>query len=150
MDQTQETPIREPIGRIMARIGRIFFANLQNNLSHLDIERSFYPLLLIEEGKGNMTQQDLAEKLAIDKVQVVRIVDYLSSNGYVEREQDIRDRRKHNLVITKKAEMSIPNIKLAIQKTTKLVLKSISEDQVEELYFLLKTIDKNIQSQKVN
>ena len=46
MTTTTDYYIREPIGRIMAGISRMFLSNLQKNLSELDIERSFYPLLL--------------------------------------------------------------------------------------------------------
>lgn len=75
--------IQKPLGRIMANIGRLYLAMLQMNLSHLDIERSYYALLIIDELNGELIQQDLADILDCDKVQVVRIIDYLSSNGYV-------------------------------------------------------------------
>ena len=86
MKSNSDNPIKEPIGRRLDKIGKLFLAKLQTNLTHLDIERSFYPLLLIEAGNG-LTQQNLAQKLNCDKVQVVRIIDYLSSNGYVQRVQ---------------------------------------------------------------
>jgi MarR family transcriptional regulator, transcriptional regulator for hemolysin len=142
--------IREPIGRIMASISRKFLDNLHRSLAHLDIERSFYPLLLIEAGNGNLTQKELAQKLSCDKVQVVRIIDYLSSNGYVERGQDINDRRKCNLVITEKAKKILPDIKNAIQETMTLTLKDVPENKVDELYRLLNLIDKNLSSLNVN
>ena len=44
MSKRDENYPREPIGRIMAKISRIFLADLQRNLSHLDIDRSYYPL----------------------------------------------------------------------------------------------------------
>lgn len=80
--------IKEPIGRKMDKIGKMFQSKLQNDLKHLDIDRSFYPLLLIEAGNG-ITQQELASRLLCDKVQVVRIIDYLSSNGYVEDRKSV-------------------------------------------------------------
>ena len=136
--------VREPIGRIMAGISRMFLANLHLNLSHLDIERSFYPLLLIELGNGNLTQKDLARKLSINKVQVVRIIDYLSSNGYVERCQNTDDRRKTSLQITEKARKFLPDIKEALKETTDIALKNVPEEKVDELYELLRDIDKNL------
>jgi MarR family transcriptional regulator, transcriptional regulator for hemolysin len=145
MDITTDQ-IREPIGRIMGSIGRKFLGNLQQSLMYLDIERSFYPLLLIEAGNGNLTQKELAHKLSCDKVQVVRIIDYLSSNGYVVRGQDINDRRKCNLVITEKARKILPDIKKAIRETTAMSLKNIPENKIEELYALLKIMDQNLSS----
>ena len=148
MDEDPQSLIKEPIGRIMGNIGRLFMADLHRNLSHLDIERSYYPLLLIEAGNGNLTQQELAGKLSCDKVQVVRIIDYLASNGYVERGQNPSDHRKSSLQITTKAKKILPDIKRAIHETTELALINVPEDKIDEIYALIKTIEKNLSTIK--
>jgi len=135
--------IKEPIGRKMDKIGKMFQSRLQNDLKHLDIDRSFYPLLLIEAGNG-ITQQQLASRLLCDKVQVVRIIDYLSSNGYVERIQNQTDKRKYELAITDKAREVLPEIKKAIKDTTSAALIHLSDDQINELYSLLSMIENNL------
>ncbi len=150
MGEIREEFIREPVGRVMASISRTFLENLQRNLAHLDIERSFYPLLLIEAGNGRLTQKDLARKLTINKVQVVRIVDYLSSHGYVERSRNSDDRRKTSLEITSKAKRFLPDIKSAIQETMDTALKNIPEEKIDELYSLLREIEKNLTNHKVS
>ena len=38
--------MQEPIGRKMDKVGRMFQVELQSELQHLDIERSFYPWTL--------------------------------------------------------------------------------------------------------
>jgi MarR family transcriptional regulator, transcriptional regulator for hemolysin len=137
--------MQEPVGRKMDKIGRMFQVKLQEKLRHLDIDRSFYPLLLIEAGNG-ITQQELAGKLRCDKVQVVRIIDYLSSNGYVERVQSRNDKRKYELAITEKAAQLIPDIKNVLDETTILSFKGLSENQVEEFYNTLNKIENNLLS----
>jgi DNA-binding MarR family transcriptional regulator len=138
--------IQEPIGRLMGNISRLYLSNLKKYLSHLEIERSFYPLLLIDEGEGKLIQQDLAAILDCDKVQVVRIIDYLSSNGYVEREQNTKDRRRSNLEVTEKAKNYIPDIQLAIKKTTDLALKDLPQNTADELFNILRRIEKNLKA----
>jgi MarR family transcriptional regulator, transcriptional regulator for hemolysin len=150
MHVKDESNIREPIGRVMGKISRIFLADLQNNLSHLDIKRSYYPLVLIEAGKGKLTQKELSGKLLCNKVQSVRIIDYLSSNGYVERVQNANDRRKINLQITVKAEKILPDIRKAFNTTTSMAVKGIPENQVNELYVLLLKIENNLATNKTN
>ena len=59
METNSEKKLREPVGRKMGKISKILQSNLQTNLSYLDIDRSFYPLLLIESHPG-ITQQELA------------------------------------------------------------------------------------------
>ncbi len=150
MSKRDENYPREPIGRIMAKISRIFLADLQRNLSHLDIDRSYYPLVLIQAGNGQLTQKELSGKLLCNKVQAVRIIDYLSSNGYVERVKNANDRRKINLTITGKAEKVLPDIRMAFYKTTSTAVKGIPENQVDELYFLLTKIENNLINNKRN
>lgn len=137
--------MKEPVGRKMDKIGKIIQARVQSDLKDLDIDRSFYPLLLIEEGNG-LTQQELADKLLCDKVQVVRIIDYLSSNGYVERVQNRQDKRKYELTVTEKALMAIPQIKNVIEKTTQLACEGLTEKQTDELYNMLVIIENNLLS----
>jgi MarR family transcriptional regulator for hemolysin len=139
--------MKEPLGRKMDKIGRMFQVMLQDDLKHLDIDRSFYPLLLIESGNG-ITQQELADKLLCDKVQVVRIIDYLSLNGYVERIQNPTDKRKYELTITEKARLALPEIKKTLDKVTNIAVKSLSEDQVHELRKMLIIIESNLSSYK--
>ena len=93
-----------------------------------------------------MTQQELAEKLSCDKVQVVRIIDYLSEHGYVNRVQNTSDRRKYGLEITEKAKKVIPDIKKAWEKANDVLLENLSENQVNELYASLKIIENNLAS----
>ena len=134
--------MQEPIGRKMDKVGRMFQAELQAELQHLDIERSFYPLMLIEAGNG-ITQQELADKLLCDKVQVVRIIDYLSYNGYVKRVQNQTDKRKYELTITEKARLVLPDIKKAISNTSSIAMKGLSENQVSQLYSMVSLIESN-------
>jgi Transcriptional regulators len=150
MSTEKEKLIREPIGRIMGKISKMFLANLQRNLSHLDIERSFYPLLLIEAGGGKLTQQELANELSCDKVQVVRIIDYLSLNGYVERVQNPKDRRVYELQITDKAREVIPDIKNTIHEVSGKALQGLAPEKINELYTTIRLIEKNLLSYKIN
>ena len=143
MDTIQKDILKEPIGRIMDKIGKLYQANLRAELSHLDIDRSFYPLLLIESRNG-MTQQELARELSCDKVQVVRIIDYLSKHGYVQRIQNPSDKRKYELTITEKARLLIPEIRKVIDNTTAIAFKGLSEKQTDELYEILNILEINL------
>ena len=145
MENVQNDILKEPVGRIMAKIGKLYQSNLRTELSHLDIDRSFYPLLLIESRNG-MTQQELAHELSCDKVQVVRIIDYLSKHGYVQRVQNLTDKRKYELTITENARLLIPEIRKVIDKTSAIAFKGLSEKQVNELYSILNILEINLLS----
>jgi len=135
--------MKEPVERIMGKISKISQDIVQGNLSHLDIDRSFYPLLLIDAGNG-ITQQELARELSCDKVQVVRIIDYLSSNGYVDRIPNKTDKRKYELSVTDKARKLIPDIKKAFDELSAITLKGLTIKQKNELYTLLTIVASNL------
>jgi MarR family transcriptional regulator for hemolysin len=99
----------------------MFLTVLNTYLADSDIDLFYYPILFIEASNGNLTQQELAGKLGCDKVQVVRIIDYLSENGYVIRVKNTQDRRKYGLEITEKAKNLVPDIKEAIKKANALL-----------------------------
>lgn len=135
---------REPIGRVTGRICKIFFGTLQKRLSNLEISRSFYPLLLIHFNDGELTQQNLADELQIDKVQVVHIIDYLSANGYVKRVQNPKDRREYKLFVTDKGRENIPRIKKTTDELMEIAFKDIPSAKIEELYETLYMVKRNL------
>lgn len=135
--------MKEPVERIMGKISKMSQSILHQKLGHLDIDRSFYPLMLIEAGNG-ITQQELSLKLSCDKVQVVRIINYLSVHGYVQRVHNEIDRRKCHLTITEKANLFLPEIKKAFNEMSDISLQYLSENQKAELYNMLIIIEKNL------
>lgn len=143
MPKLSNIDLKEPVERIMGKISKMSQNLLQESLTHLDINRSFYPLLIIEAGNG-ITQQQLAQILSCDKVQVVRIIDYLSTNGYVKRIQNKTDKRKYELDITEKAKIVIPDIKKAFENLSAVTLRGLSLNQKDELYNMLTIIESNL------
>jgi len=129
----------EPLGRIFSHLGRLYLAELNKKLYHTDLKRSYYALIQIEKSGGELTQNELAARLKTDKVLVVRIIDYLSGNGYVERTKNPADRRKYSLTLTEKAKQQLPYIKTAIEEVTEEALDGLTDDERTWLY---KTLNK--------
>jgi DNA-binding MarR family transcriptional regulator len=136
--------VREPIGRITGRINKVFFKALKKRLSYLGIEHSFFPLLLIGLGNGELTQQNLADKLMTDKTRVVHIVDYLFDNGFVLRIKNENDRREYKLHVTNKGLKAIPDIKRIFNELAAISFKGLPSGKIADLYSMLYTIINNI------
>lgn len=90
-----------------------YFARLQQKLADLDITNWYYVLLTIEDGGGKWSQQELADRLDLDKVTMTRAVDHLCEKGYVERCACQGDRRKHLIMLTAKAKPAVKAIRKA-------------------------------------
>ena len=147
MTAKAKEPVREPIAHIAGNIHRSFLGEMKKLLPDLEIDRFFYPTLLIEEAEGILSQQELADKLKCDKVQVVRIIDYLSEKGYIERQQHPSDRRKNVLAVTEKARGRIPEIREAMKRADSAILNNLSADRVKVIYAALRKIEENLRVQ---
>jgi MarR family transcriptional regulator, transcriptional regulator for hemolysin len=144
MNKSLESYSKQPLGKFLSNIGRSLFTAAGTRLSHLDIKRNFYALILIEEGQGAINQQDLADLLNSDKVSVVRITDYLTGRGYIKRVRDNIDKRKYRLTLTEKAEKELPLIRKTIDEVAQKALKGLSDDKIEAFYKTLNVIKNNM------
>ncbi len=116
-----------PIAVSLNRISKQFLGAFSATLNAIELERYFYPLLLIHDHKGLLSQQELAELLFIDKVYIVRIVDFLSKKKLIKRTTNPEDRRKHLLVMTEKGNELIPAIKKGFKEIHTTSIANISE-----------------------
>ena len=144
MEEEQNIYQIQPIGRILSHTGKSFLHLLNEKLSSLDIERSYYALIMIDLGLGELTQQELANQLETDKVSIVRIVDYLAGKGYVKRVRSSVDRRKYSLTLTDKSKGILPGIKRAMQEVTSIAYNGLTELQQKEFLSVLGIIKSNL------
>ena len=134
----------QPLGRILSGLGKGYLHLLRTKLQHLDIDRNYYALALISKHDGEITQQELALLLDSDKVSIVRIVDYLSGKGYVQRRHKTDDRRKHSLNLTDKGWLAIPEIEKSFTELNNMVLNGFEKSQVAELTQTINKLKYNI------
>ena len=134
----------QPLGRMLSGLGKGYLHLLRTKLQHLDIDRNYYALVMIESNDGSITQQELALILDTDKVSIVRVIDYLSGKGYVKRIRKTEDRRKHSLLLTNKAKLALPEIKKSFDEINEIALNGLSNYQVSELVETIRKIKSNI------
>ena len=134
----------QPLGWMLSMLGKGYLHLLRTKLQHLDIDRYYHALVLIGGKDGKITQQELALLLDTDKVSIVRIIDYLSGKGYVQRIRKTDDRRKLNLFLTPKGKLAIPEIKKSFSELNSLVLLGLENKQVTELTESINKIKSNI------
>ena len=134
----------QSLGAHFSQLAKFYLGNLSEMLSRLEIDRYFYPLILIDDHKGNICQKDLAEKLKVDNVTMVRIIDYLSKAGYLKRMVSKHDRRMHNLVLTEKAIKNLPEIKEAYKKINSVCFKGFDKDEREQFQVMLLKMKENL------
>jgi|AntRauTorcE11897_2_1112592.scaffolds.fasta_scaffold77562_2 DNA-binding MarR family transcriptional regulator len=143
MNQTRELPL----GKLFSQLTKEYVGTFSKRLDHLPIKRHFYPLMFIYEGKGKLSQTCLAGELHLDKVSVLRLVDYLSEHGCVVRKQNPADRREQLLQCTKLGESYIPDIQKAMIETNELSLEGLNSEEVKILEKMLSKVTCNLRHQ---
>ncbi|MFZ6051198.1 MarR family winged helix-turn-helix transcriptional regulator [Halocola ammonii] len=142
------TETRElPLGKLFGQLTKEYVGTFSKRLEHLPIKRHFYPLMLISQGNGRLSQTCLAGELHLDKVSVLRLVDYLSEHDCVERRQNPEDRREQFLHCTELGESYIPDIKKALIETNELCLEGLDSEEVKLLEKLLSRVTCNLHHQ---
>lgn len=104
-----------------------YFARLQDKLPQLDMTNWYYVLLTIDEGAGKLSQQEIANKLDLDKVAMTRALDHLGDRGYIERCDCADDRRKHLIKLTPKAKPAVKAIRKAYEELNDEALLGIKK-----------------------
>lgn len=117
------------LGRMFGFLTKQYIGHLTRRMENTPIERYYYPLFIIGKHSGSITQQQLADQLLIDKVNMVRILDVLCTDGYIERRVNPTDRRQHLLYVTEKGLPWVDEIELGLKETDDLFLSMLDEEQ---------------------
>lgn len=126
-----------PLGKLFALLTKWYVGAVTAKLNHLPIERHFYVLTVIDGMKGAVTQKELAEMVFTDKASMVRILDYLTEHGMIERVTDPNDRRAYRLRTTAKGKKAVPVIRNAFAEVNSAALEGLSGDEIAKAHAML-------------
>lgn len=132
------------IGYWSSVLAHQYFARLQEKLAALDIGNWYYVLLVIEDGAGRLSQQELADRLLLDKVSMTRALDHLGTKGLVERCACSEDRRKHLIKLTSKAAPAVKAVRQAYAELNRTATKGLEKGAqdvfLEQLHHMLQNL----------
>src|ERR1043165_1641035 len=116
-----------PLGKYMGAITKTYFGALSKKLEHLGTDRHFSTLLAIHSAEQRCTQQYLSDRLDLDKVSMVRMLDYLVSRKMITRSVNPADRREHIIELTPKAKKIMPLISGGIAEMNEMAFKGVNK-----------------------
>lgn len=133
-----------PIGKQLSILSKLYSGPLKRKLGHLEIERYFSVLILIENFGNKCTQQYLANCLEVDKAAMVGIIDYLVDKKYIKRVMNPNDRREYWVHLTEKAEKNMSEINQVVQSMNAAVTKNFSKAELKFFYEIIEKIHINL------
>jgi MarR family transcriptional regulator, transcriptional regulator for hemolysin len=134
-------------------VAQQYYTAILQRLQHLDMDRWFIALVLIDEAGGSMSQQQLADALRQDKVTMVRAIDHLSAKGYVERRPCPGDRRKYQLCTLPKARAAVKEIRKVYDQVNELAFGGMTASDKKKFMGQLGMVIQNfshLDNKKVN
>jgi DNA-binding MarR family transcriptional regulator len=115
---------------ILYRRSQVFFSR---ELECLGLGTSTYSPLLILYHHDGLSQEELAQRVGVDKAAMKRSVDSLVASGYVRREHDAEDGRAWKLRLTPKAQRLRPKVEAVLQAWEDLICAGLEEPAVDAL-----------------
>lgn len=132
--------ILRPIGAIARALDSI--ANVE--FKRFDLTKGQYLYLArICEHRG-IFQDQLAEMIKVDRTTAARAIDKLAAKDFVVKRPDSTNQKIRRLFSTEKGQATYPNILRENQYSNQVALKSITDDEADQLERLLHKVSANI------
>jgi len=111
--------------------------------NNMDLSMEQYIMLNLISHKDNLTQQDLANHFQKDKSLILRHVNTLIEESYVDRETDKDDKRKKILILTSKGQEVLELLRKVAQKVSEDLLDGVTDDEKEVFQKVIQKIQTN-------
>lgn len=119
------------------------FAQRQIDKAGIDITIDQWLVLKSIQDWPDISQHQIAENVFKDFASVTRMIELLVKKEYLQREFHKTDRRRFNLVITKKGQAVIQKVIPVITANRKQALKSLTKTEIENNKIFLNQIIEN-------
>ena len=139
-----------PLGKLLGDITKSYFGALSKRLEPLGINRHFSTLIAIDTAEEKCTQQYISNLLSIDKVTMVRILDYHVKKKFIKRVVNPKDRREHIIELTEKAKKTMPLIYEEIENMNNTAFEGLSKAQSKLFREQIGVIFQNVESLPAN
>lgn len=120
------------IGFVINRIGKSLI-----NVIDQELRRKFSitfgqwkVLIIIANSDQNITQKDIADKLALEGPTLIPILDKLEKDGFVIRKNDPKDRRINRIYLTERADGFLNDTIECVTQIKKVCLNDLSENDI--------------------
>lgn len=122
------------------------FAQRQIDQAGIDITIDQWLVLKSIQDSPDISQHQIAENVFKDFASVTRMIELLVKKEYLQREFHKTDRRRFNLIITKKGQAVIQKVIPVITANRKQALKSLTKEEIERNKAFLNKIIENCKS----
>jgi DNA-binding MarR family transcriptional regulator len=134
------------IGFLLKDVSRLWVRHFEQLAAQLGMTLSQAKVLLYLSRNEGATQARLAELSDTDRMTLVRILDRMENDGWLERRPDPSDRRAHRLHLKPGADSVLAEVTRLADKARAEALAGVSADERAQLLGLLERLRGNLLS----
>lgn len=132
------------LGFLLKDVTRLYTRRFEERAQALSLTLPQCKALTYLARNEGVSQKRLAELIEIDPMSLVRILDRMEADGWVERRADPQDRRARCLVVTERARPIIELIWQIVAETRAEALAGLDESDRARLMTLLERVHVNL------
>ncbi|HUN75719.1 MAG TPA: MarR family transcriptional regulator [Steroidobacteraceae bacterium] len=136
------------LGFLLKDVSRLYARRFEERAHRLSLTLPQCKALAYLSKNEGVSQKRLAELLEIDPMSLVRILDRMEADGWVQRRSDPEDRRARSLILTDKAKPLLDQMWRLAAETRAEVLEGLSNAERTTLMELLERVHTNLQGLK--
>ena len=125
--------IKEPIGKYISQIYRKGRAFISKGLVQYDMGYGQMLFLLQLYRQDGISQEELTEKLSIDKGTTARSIKKLEKEGFIIRLKDEHDKRAYKIYLTDKSKEKQNDVWNVLQEWESILTENITEEERDTL-----------------
>ncbi|GAB2787190.1 MarR family transcriptional regulator [Halomonas shantousis] len=128
----QDSDPREIFGQMLGQVARLWRAEIDQRLAPYGLTESRWRILLqLSRAQEAVTQTTLARAINVQGPTLVRSLDWLASQGLIERRATSGDRRVKTVHLTPKATPVLERIQSVASKVRGEILAGIAADDLQ-------------------
>jgi MarR family transcriptional regulator, transcriptional regulator for hemolysin len=136
----------EYIGYVLSDVARLIRTVFDRRVRDIGLTRAQWLVLTRLYRRPGASQTELAEMLEIDRASAGRMIDRMEKNGWVERRDDIEDRRINRLYLTPEARKAHKEMWAIAEATVDDALAPLSASERDQFSRLATRVKGRLQT----
>ncbi len=136
-----------PLGMTLGPLKEVFLHLMTSRLKNANVPYSFDQMIvLLIVDHCPKAQQEIATIMQRDKSVILRMIDLLENDGLLSRIPDQKDRRRNNIILTKKGTEYVHRYKNMEKEMTEVLLQGLNPEEINTFYKVIDHITQKGQS----
>ena len=119
---------------MLKKVSRRFFRENYSSEAHFNL------LITLKRSEESITQNELSQKLLVDKSNITGLLDKLEALGQIKRNKVPDDRRSYHVTLTESGREMVEGLDVLYSEMVQQVMSAFTEEECEQLVSLTKKL----------